>query len=219
MRLARHVGLDPDRDGEKFREVGAALGKVGVNYYYQLWLGIPRRLVCRRGFTWYFHVFWQEFDDLYIGLVSTDVAPLFEGVEDLICDLARQKPVRPSFHVYASWRPVFAKENFAQGMNFILLLTYWLSPRHAGEFVKHTLAWRYSTLVLFSHTAFAVTISVARNLWHISRQGALSGAPRQAPCLYFQCLHTNTSVLYHDQRLDKYNSILGALSYFRTQAP
>ena len=50
-----------------------------------------------------FLCFLQEFDDLYIGLVSTDIAPLFEGVEDLICDLAaRQKPVRPSFYVYAS---------------------------------------------------------------------------------------------------------------------
>jgi hypothetical protein len=35
----------------------------------------------------------QEFDDLYIGLVSTETAPLFDGVEDLVCDVARQKQV------------------------------------------------------------------------------------------------------------------------------
>jgi hypothetical protein len=45
-----------------------------------------------------FQCVWQEFDDLYIGLVTTDIAPLFEGVEDLIRDLAaREKPVRISF--------------------------------------------------------------------------------------------------------------------------
>mmetsp|Transcript_3062 Transcript_3062/g.7644 ORF Transcript_3062/g.7644 Transcript_3062/m.7644 type:complete len:291 (+) Transcript_3062:127-999(+) len=56
-RLARHVGLCPERDGENFAEMGSKMGK--------------------------------EFDDLYIGLVDTSTAPLFDGIQELISDCAR----------------------------------------------------------------------------------------------------------------------------------
>jgi len=53
-RLARHAGLDPDKDGE-FLTVGQKLA--------------------------------DEFDVLYVGLVSTETAGFYEGVEDLIFNL------------------------------------------------------------------------------------------------------------------------------------
>jgi phosphoglycolate phosphatase-like HAD superfamily hydrolase len=60
-RLARHVGLTPEKDGDKFYEVGQQLG--------------------------------QEFDNLYIDLVSIETAAFFPGILQLINRIPSTVPI------------------------------------------------------------------------------------------------------------------------------
>jgi HAD superfamily hydrolase (TIGR01509 family) len=60
-RLARHIGLTPEQDGDEYYRMGRKLG--------------------------------EQFDNLYIDLVSTETAAFFPGILDLINNIPKEIPI------------------------------------------------------------------------------------------------------------------------------